>query len=73
MTERTPHLFKPSHHLALVGICLVFALSLLFLLLEEGSAKTIYVDDDGGANYTSIQDAINHASTGDTVFVYEGI
>lgn len=35
--------------------------------------KIIYVDDDGGANYTLIQDAINNASDGDTVYVYSGI
>ena len=34
--------------------------------------KTIYVDDDGGADYTTIQDAIDAASDGDTVYVYEG-
>ena len=33
---------------------------------------TIYVDDDGAADYTSIQDAIDNASDGDTVFVYSG-
>ena len=32
----------------------------------------IYVDDDGGADYTRIQDAIDNASPGDTVFVYSG-
>lgn len=34
--------------------------------------NTIYVDDSGGANYTSIQDAIDAASSGDTVYVYSG-
>jgi len=34
--------------------------------------KTITVDDDGGADYTRIQDAINDANSGDTVFVYNG-
>ena len=34
--------------------------------------KTIYVDDDGGADYTRIQDAIDNASDGDTVYVYNG-
>jgi len=32
----------------------------------------LYVDDDGTADYTSIQDAIDNASYGDTVFVYNG-
>ena len=34
--------------------------------------KTIYVDDDGGVDYTSIQDAIDNANQGDTIFVYKG-
>jgi parallel beta-helix repeat protein len=40
---------------------------------DETSGNTIYVDDDGGADYTRIQDAIDNASDGDTVFVYGGI
>ncbi len=36
------------------------------------SAITITVDDDGPADYSSIQDAINSASDGDTVYVYNG-
>jgi len=35
-------------------------------------SNTIYVDDDGGADYTRIQDAINAANTGDTIYVYNG-
>jgi parallel beta-helix repeat protein len=34
--------------------------------------KIIYVDDDGDADYTRIQDAINNASNGDTIFVFNG-
>ena len=34
--------------------------------------RTIYVDDDGGADYTNIQDAIDAASDGDTIFIYDG-
>ncbi|MCX6671948.1 MAG: right-handed parallel beta-helix repeat-containing protein, partial [Euryarchaeota archaeon] len=32
-----------------------------------------YVGGSGPGNYTKIQDAINHASWGDTVFVYSGV
>ena len=39
-------------------------------LLES---KTFYVDDDGIADFTSIQSAINAAEEYDTVFVYAGI
>ncbi len=35
-------------------------------------ATVITVDDSGGANYTSIQAAIDSASTGDTINVYAG-
>ena len=30
------------------------------------------MDDDGGADFTKIQDAINASSSGDTIFVYSG-
>ena len=35
-------------------------------------AVNIYVDDDGGADYTTIQEAIDHANTGDTIYVWAG-
>ena len=35
-------------------------------------SNTIYVNDDGTADYTSIQNAIENASIGDTVYVYSG-
>jgi len=34
--------------------------------------NTIYVDDDGTADYTSIQKAVDAAVDGDTIFVYAG-
>ena len=37
------------------------------------SSNVLYVGGNGPGNYTSIQDAIDHASIGDTVFVYSGI
>ena len=39
---------------------------------DNSFGKTIYVDDDGGADYTRIQDAVDNASDGDTIFVYSG-
>ena len=39
---------------------------------HENSVKTWYVDDDGGADFTKIQDAINASEDGDTIFVYSG-
>jgi parallel beta-helix repeat protein len=38
----------------------------------KGETKTWYVDDDGGADFTSIQLAIDAASAGDTIYVYNG-
>ena len=40
--------------------------------LFNNDATTIYVDANGGADYTKIQDAIDNASDSDTVFVYNG-
>ncbi len=42
--------------------------------ITANASKTWYVDDDGGAgiNFTKIQDAIDNASSGDTIFVFEG-
>jgi len=39
---------------------------------ETSSNDILYVDDDGGADYTKIQDAIDNANLGDTIFVYSG-
>lgn len=36
------------------------------------AAEIVTVDDNGGANYTSIQDAVNNANNGDTILVYSG-
>jgi parallel beta-helix repeat protein len=36
------------------------------------NGKTLYVGGTGPGNYTKIQDAINDANSGDTVFVYSG-
>jgi parallel beta-helix repeat protein len=38
----------------------------------KAEPKTWYVDDDGGADFTKIQDAIYAASSGDTIYVYNG-
>ncbi len=48
------------------------------VLVKDGisyaSGKTWYVDDDGGPgiDFTRIQDAVNAASNGDTIIVYNG-
>ena len=39
---------------------------------DTSSMVIIYVDDDGGADYTKVQDAIDNATNGDTIIVYNG-
>ncbi len=58
-----------------IGLFMVLALGLFILVLVLGSnvnGTTITVDDDVGADYEKIQDAIDNATDGDTVRVYEG-
>jgi len=59
------------------GIMVTLLLTgILTLAINIQTAKaeptTWYVDDDGGADFTRIQDAINAASPGDTIYVYNG-
>ncbi|MDW5555678.1 PKD domain-containing protein, partial [Methanosarcina sp.] len=53
-------------------ITLIFLALICTLLIAPGEAKTWYVDDSGGVDYTDIQAAVNNASFGDTIFVYNG-
>ncbi len=58
------------------GVFILLLLSLSFNIAgkQEMGSKLITVDDDGwSANYKSIQEAINNANDGDTIFVYNGI
>ena len=63
-------------------IKLSISLSLFFLVffmsgcIEETTVIDLdmtYVDVEGGAEYASIQDAVDNASDGDTIFVYAGV
>jgi len=51
--------------------CVIF---LIFLLMPIGNvaAKEITVDDDGFANFISIDEAVKYSKTGDTIIVYPG-
>jgi parallel beta-helix repeat protein len=40
--------------------------------IGTAAAATITVDDDGGADYISIQTAVNNSTDGDTILVYPG-
>ena len=59
-----------NHFIFLIAFLALFVIFLF--LINYVQAKTFYVDDDGGADYTKIQDAINAAVEGDTVYVYAG-
>ena len=51
----------------------VIAFSGCMEVTQPVQSNMIYVDDNGGAKYTSIQDAINVSPENYTVFVYSGI
>ncbi|MCW3141501.1 MAG: right-handed parallel beta-helix repeat-containing protein, partial [Methanophagales archaeon] len=53
-----------------IRFCVVFVL--LCVSAGVASAQTWYVDDDGGADFTSVQAAVNGASSGDTIIVRDG-
>lgn len=65
---RCPFL-KYIKQLTMVGILLA---TVAFSGCLESSPKTIYVDDDGTADYIKISDALRQAHDGDTIFVYNG-
>ena len=54
------------------GILIVCTAILFLGLVGTASAKTWYVDDDGGADFIRIQAAINAASAGDMIIVRDG-
>jgi parallel beta-helix repeat protein len=55
------------------GILILSVTILVLCSVGTASTTTWYVDDDGGADFTRIQDAINNASIGDTILVYSGV
>jgi parallel beta-helix repeat protein len=56
-----------------IGICLTPAVAHETEKSQSTSrGNWLYVGGDGPGNYTKIQDAINHANDGDTVFVFNG-
>jgi len=50
----------------------VLSLVVLSVGSESTQAKTIMVDDSGGEDFETIQDAVDNAEAGDTIRVYEG-
>ena len=59
--------------MAIIVILMLFLLTNVAFSTAMNKNTIIYVDDDGGADYTNIRDAINAASDGDMIFVYTGI
>ena len=59
---------------------MIIGITLLLLFLSSKTTISfgfsyndiLYVDDDGGADYTNIQDAIDNSNLGYTIFVYSG-
>jgi parallel beta-helix repeat protein len=64
-----------------VGIILLFVGTCIIPVIAQNAEKPLptsrgnwlYVGGSGPGNYTSIQDAIDNASDGDTVFVFSGL
>jgi hypothetical protein len=48
------------------GLLVICSVLLLACFVGSVSAKTWYVDDDGGTEFTRIKDAIDNATAGDT-------
>jgi nitrous oxidase accessory protein len=55
------------------GLLVLCSVILLACFVGSVSGRTWYVDDDGGANFTRIQDAVDNATVGDTIIVRDGI
>ena len=65
--------------LAVIVICLMALMSLPMVMgsneyfVENLDGNILYVGGNGPGNYTTIQDAVDAASDGDTIFVFNGI
>jgi len=60
----------------IVSIVLMYmGIAIMVGVVPSAGGADIIVDDDGGswANYTTIQDAIDNATSGDLIYVYEGL
>ena len=64
---------RPVQYALVIGL-LTLALTCYFLLLSPGaSGETFFVDDDGGADYETIAEALENASDGDSICVWDGV
>ena len=75
------HYFALGEHISREPKLAIWIAALLLAITLSGcieenhqvQSNMIYVDDNGGANYTSIQDAVNASPENYTIFVYSGI
>ena len=63
-----------KNKIMIIGIILLLLIlsSKITISFVTSNNDIIYVDDDGNADYTKIQDAIDNSNPGDTIFVYSG-
>lgn len=59
--------------LGVAGLLIASVLIFPPLITQDARATTLYVGGAGPGNYVSIQDAIDNATAGDTVFVHSGV
>jgi len=59
-------------NMAIAVIVVLFLLEIITISPSMTAVKTIFVDDDGNADFTHIQDAINSANENDIIYVYNG-
>ncbi len=64
---------KKRIHAYIVLLAIVGISALFLLFMRVTSADYITVERDGTGDYTSIREAVTHASSGDTVIIGEGI
>jgi len=62
-----PYLHAVVHFLLVVGVFII-----IVSMLHTTRGDSIEVDDDGNAQYTRIQDAVDAAESGDTIFIFDG-
>lgn len=70
-------IYKNFKKLNCYSLAIILLLNICICVLPNNNCKAagniIYVDDDGGADFESIQDAIDVAEANDTIYVYAGI
>ncbi|UCG69472.1 MAG: hypothetical protein JSV09_00145, partial [Thermoplasmata archaeon] len=61
-----------------VFLCIIFSISIFSAFeittnfIPKAKGEVLYVGGSGGGNYSKIEDAIEAANPGDTVFVFSG-